>query len=53
LPEGTTVEVNPNVSANATRALGDPENDDAALLSGSISAVRALLPSEDFSDWEK
>jgi|HubBroStandDraft_4_1064222.scaffolds.fasta_scaffold2321611_2 hypothetical protein len=55
LPEGTPVEVRPSQTepADATWGSSNPDKDDAALTSGSVAAITASLPPEDFSDWEK
>lgn len=53
LPEGAEVEVR-TAEQGAGRAnwadVVSPE--DEALISGSVEAVSAVLPREDFSDWE-
>jgi len=54
LPEGTEVEVRAAGQASAEAAWGDVEpREDEALVSGSVAAATAVLPREDFSDWEK
>ena len=54
LPEGAEVEVarSESISAQATWIQGD-NRDDEALVAGSVAAIAAVLPPEDFSDWEK
>ncbi len=54
LPEGTEVEVRTSdqTSANGNWVGGDLQ-DDEALVSGSVAAAIAVLPAEDFRDWEK
>jgi len=49
LPEGMEVEVRASEQSWAELDSGD----DQSLVSGSIAAALVILPSEDFSDWEK
>jgi hypothetical protein len=54
LPEGTEVEIRPadhhGVPASSTEL---DSQDDQALVFGSVAATVAILPREDFRDWEK
>jgi hypothetical protein len=54
LPEGAEVEIRASEQVSAQSAWAEVQpQDDAALVSGSIAAVTAVLPREDFSDWER
>lgn len=52
LPEGAVVEVHASETSvhGAWPAL--ERHDDEALVHGSVAAAAAVLPQEDFSDWE-
>jgi hypothetical protein len=54
LPEGLEVEVRASKRMFSSANSGDgAPHDDEALVAGSIAAITAALPYEDFSNWEK
>ena len=54
LPEGAEVEVRASAQLSTQAAWSKLRlQDDEALVSGSLAAAMAVLPPEDFSDWEK